>query len=193
MSIRQFLKGNHGVALIEFSVAFPFLLIIFLGMAELAYHTIVTQKVDKVASSMADFVTQGRTASRANLNDFGLAVPQIMRPFRFSGTVIFSSASRRVGGANTTGSCPNNTTCINWQHRILGTAASRIGTPGGVPVMPGGYVIQNNQNVIIAEAFLNYSPLLSISSNFIPAFRPKTIYKVSVFKPRQGAFLVLNP
>lgn len=180
-----FLRRADGVALVEFSVILPFLLILLAGMLELANYTLQHQKIDKVANSMADFVTQGRSVSTTDLNNFGIAVPQIMRPFSFSGTVIFSSASRSTGGGCSAG-------CINWQHRILGSDGSRIGSAGGTPALPGGYVIPAGQDVIIAEAFLHYTPLLNISGSLIPAFTPQVIYKVAMFKPRQGALTVLT-
>jgi hypothetical protein len=39
---------------------------------------------------------------------------------------------------------------------------------------------------------LNYRPLVTATSNFIPAFRPQTLYKASVTKPRQGTLTTLN-
>ena len=98
-----FLRRADGVALVEFSVILPFLLVLLVGMLELANYTLRHQKIDKVANSMADFVTQGRSVSTTDLNNFGIAVPQIMRPLSFSGTVIFSSASRSTGGACSAG------------------------------------------------------------------------------------------
>jgi hypothetical protein len=191
MSVRRLMHScQSGVALIEFAVALPFLLIIFLGMIELANYTLHNQKVDKVANAMADFVTQGATVGVNDLNGFALAVPHIMRPYNFNGTVVFSSAA----SLNTARPpCPANTPCITWQYRVLGSDVSRIGAPGGAPSLPNGYVIANGQNVIVAEAFLHYTPVLAVSSNFVPAFTATTIYKIAVLKPRQGSLTVLGP
>lgn len=190
---RQFLRRNEGVALVEFAVALPFLLILFLGMLELANYTLQHQKIDKVASSMADFVTQGTSVSQSDLRNFGIAVPQIMRPFSFDGTVVFSSVANNSRNPTPTNNCRRNTTCINWQYRILGSDASQIGAPGNTPALPGNYTVPKDQNIIIAEAFLHYKPLLSISSNVVPAFTAQTIYKIAIFKPRQGTLTVLLP
>lgn len=188
----RFIKNNEGVALIEFAIALPMLLILFIGMVELGNFIIQHQKVDKVASSMADFVAQGSTVSITNLNDFGLAVPQIMRPFGFTGTVIFSSASRRPSNSGVPG-CNISAPCIDWQHRILGSDTSNIGSTGTIPILPGNYPVINNQNIIIAEVFLHYTPILSVSSNIIPAFTATTIYKSAIYKPRQGTLTTLSP
>lgn len=188
MRIYSFIKRNDGVALIEFSIVLPFLLILFLGMIELSNYTLQNQKLDKVASSMADFVTQSQTISTSDLQAFGLAVPQIMKPYNFKGTVIFTSASNSPEAA---GSCKERT-CINWQYRILGNDASRLGNAISNIALPGNYTILPNQNIIIAEAFLHYEPILAISSNFIRAFKAQTLYKVAIFKPRQGSLTTLN-
>ncbi len=187
----SFISCNEGVALVEFGVVLPFLLIMFLGMLEMANYTLQHQKIDKVANSMADFVTQSSSVSTNDLTTFGLAVPQIMRPFAFDGTVIFTSVSRNSSNSSLSPACNASVACINWQYRILGTDSTHVGS-AGVPTLPNGYTLSSNQNIIIAEAFLHYSPILSISGNIVPAFTPETIYKVAVFKPRQGSLLTLN-
>ncbi|NBO18659.1 MAG: pilus assembly protein [Proteobacteria bacterium] len=186
-------SNQEGVALIEFAIALPVLVILLIGMAETAYYTLHQQKLDKLASAMADFVTQGKTVSVGDLNAFGLTVPQIMRPFNFSGTVIFSSASR-INRTTGPAACRNRNPCIDWQYRILGSDSSRIGAPGTAPVLPGGYTLQSNQGVIVAEIFLRYTPLLAISSNFVPTYTAQTMYKAAVYKPRQqGQLTTLLP
>ena len=189
MKKTSFLHKNNGVALIEFAVVLPFLLTMLLGMIELANYTLYQQKIDKVASSMADFVSQGNTVTTTDLNGFGLAIPYIMKPFNFDGTVIFSSASSTV---KKDGRCRSRVACVNWQYKILGSDASRIGSTGSIPKLPGSYTIPSNQNIIIAEAFLHYRPILSTSSNFIAAFKPQTLYKVAITKPRQGTLTTLG-
>jgi hypothetical protein len=116
-----------------------------------------------------------------------------MRPFTFDGTVIFSSASsaKRSASSRSNPCRTDYTPCIDWQYSILGSDSSRIGTAGARPTLPNNYPLQRNQNIIIAEAYLHYRPILSISSTFVPAFTPQTIYKVAIFKPRQGTLMTL--
>lgn len=182
---------NTGVALIEFAISLPLLLILVIGLIEMTYFTLVNQKLDKLASSMADFATQGQTISVANINAFGLAVPQIMKPFSFNGTVVFSSVANF-----TTPTAPcliTNVSCISWQRAILGSDASRIGGTGGIATIPGGYTVLSAQNIIVAEIIHSYTPLLSISGNFISAFTAQTLYKTAISKPRQGTLTTLLP
>lgn len=193
MSIKRFLlhSCNSGVALIEFAFALPLLLIMLIGMMELSYYALVIQKLDKVANSMADFVTQGSTVGITDLNTFGQAVPQIMQPFAFNGTVIFSNVSNF--SVPTAPCLTTGVSCVKWQYKVLGTDASQVGSVGGLATLPSGYTVLSNQSVIMAEAYLNYSPLLSTSGNFIPAFTAQKLYKVALYKPRQGTLTVLGP
>ena len=195
-NIRQrlinFLRASDtGVALIEFAVTLPVLMIMLVGMIELTYYTLVNQKLDKVASSMSDFATQGTSISVGNLNTFALAVPQIMRPFNFNGSVVFSSVANF---RNPSPPCLTiNVSCISWQRSVISSGTSRIGNVGGVATLPGNYTILSGQNIIVAEVFYNYTPLLSTSSNFIAAFSNQQIYKISFHKARQGTLTTLLP
>lgn len=182
---------NSGVALIEFAFVLPLIIIMLVGMLELSYYALINQKLDKVANSMADFVTQGTSVSVGDLNTFGQAVPQIMAPYGFTGTVIFSSVA-----TFTSPSPPCTLTfvsCVKWQHKILGNANSQIGSVGGAASLPGGYSTLPGQNVIVAEVYYQYNPVLASSQNFVSAFVPQTIRKVAVLKPRQGTLTTLLP
>jgi hypothetical protein len=190
--LMHFLRASEtGVALIEFAVTLPVLLVMLVGMIELTYVTLVNQKLDKVAGSMSDFATQGRTISVSDINAFALAVPQIMRPFTFSGTVVFSSVANF---RNPSPPClTTNVPCIAWQRAILGGDGSRIGGAGGIATLPDNYPVLTGQNVIVAEVFHNYTPLLGTSASFIAAFSAQQFYKVAISKPRQGTLTTLLP
>jgi len=73
----------------------------------------------------------------------------------------------------------------------MGTDASKIGTVGGAATVPGGYAVIPGQNVIIAEAFYYYTPLLG-ATNIVSAFTAQTLYKSAVYKPRQGMLTTLT-
>lgn len=178
-------------ALIEFALVLPLLLAFLLGMIEMGRYTIIQQKLDKVTFAMADFVTQSTTVRESDLNGFVLAVPEIMKPFNFSGSVIFSSVT--VPSAAIAGCPVINITCIAWQRRPLGGDTSRIGAQGGGATLPGGYAIIAGQDVIVAEVFYDYTPLIVSAGNFIPAFGPHQLYKAAVYKPRQGMLTQIAP
>ncbi len=59
--------------------------------------------------------------------------------------------------------------------------------------MPGNYTVSPGQNVIVAEIFYHYTPLLDITGTLFWHMNPQTIYKTALFKPRQGPLTTLNP
>lgn len=181
-----------GVALIEFAMALPLLLLLLIGVLELSRFAILQQKLDKLANAMADYVTQGTTVSACDLNSFSEAAQDIMNPFAFDGTIVFSS----VAFFNTPlPPCEGeNVACITWQQTPVGSEVSEIGSGSGSNAhLPGGYAVASGQNVIVAETFLNYTPLLpDITGNFISALGPQILYKAAVYKPRQGTLTSLS-
>jgi hypothetical protein len=162
-------------------------------MLEATNYVIYNQKIDKIANSMADFVTQGTTVSRNELDNFAaVASRDIMQPYTFRGTIVFSSVASY---ASLTPPCAVKTNCLNWQYRALGGLGdnSRIGSnTNGTATLPGAYTVTAGQNVIVAEVFDHYQPLLSVSANFLSAFNAQTIYKIAVFKPRLGTLTTLQ-
>jgi hypothetical protein len=180
-------RCTSGVALVEFALVLPLLILIMLGTIELARYAIIHQKLDKAANAMADFVTQGSSVSIANLQDFASTMGQIMKPYNYSGSVVFSSVGfyhvpiPPCAGADVS--------CIAWQYTV-GNGVSHIGTPGGNAMLPGSYTVLENQNAIVGEVFFDYVPILTATPTFIPTLAPHQLYKIAVYKPRQGTLLI---
>ena len=72
---------------------------------------------------------------------------------------------------------------MNWCYRGGGSFAgnSAIGSVGAIPAMPGSFTFNERENVISAEVYYQFSPL--ISSQF---FGTTTIYRAAFYKPRFG-------
>jgi hypothetical protein len=148
---------------------------------------------------MADFVARGIYVGTSNLNNFVQAAPEIMQPYGFAGTIIFTSVGNFTAP---TGACAGTPTtpppCISWQWSWKSSGSysdsSYIGSAGGSPALPGGYTFNTaipGQNLIIAEAFYHYTPLLG-TTNILPVFTAQTLYKVALYKPRQGTLTTLG-
>lgn len=180
---------KSGVALIEFGLILPLLVLLLLGTLELSRYMIINQKLDKVAYMMSDLVTQGSSVRVSDLEAFADAVPYIASPFGFSGTVIFSSV---VGLNLPTDNCEDIPSCITWQYSVLGGDPSHIGAVGGTAILPNGYEVLPGQNIIVAEVVFNFSPLFAYSGTLVPELAPHSIYKITVYKPRQGTLITLE-
>jgi hypothetical protein len=104
-----------------------------------------------------------------------------MQPFPFgsNGLVIVSSIYKP----------PGQTAVIEWQYAGGGTLTktSQIGVTGGAPLLPNGLTLNDNDNVIISEAYYNFTPLFLNADSFLAG----TVYRVAIYKPRLSP--LINP
>lgn len=187
-----FAPCQSGVAFIEFGLLLPLFILLFFGVVEVGRYALIHQKLDKTVHAMGDMLTQEENAvSVQALDSFIRAAPEIMRPFRFNGQLIFTSAASYERPFPPCRHAANSP-CVYWQYAASGSNVSRVGSPGTIPALPGNYAVQAGQNVIAVEAFYDYAPLLPISSFIVPAFGPRQLYKVAVYKPRQGTLTLFG-
>lgn len=177
--VSRFWRAERGIAVVEFALILPVLMTLFYGVIEVSRYILIAQKVEKLAHSIADVTSQEQTASTAVLTQALAATSDIMSPYTMTtnGTVFISSLYRAPNTASAT---------VNWRYQGGGTlpAASLVGPLNSVPVVPGGFTFDERENVIVAEVFFRFSPL--ISSQF---FGTTTIYRCAFYKPRLGALL----
>jgi Flp pilus assembly protein TadG len=175
----RFLRAEGGVAIVEFALVLPVLMTLLYGTVEITRYILITQKVEKMAHSVADVTAQSATASLATLNQVMAAASDIMKPYSMStnGRIIISSLYRPQG---------EDDASINWRHQSTGglSVTSQLGAIGAIPTMPTGFVFEERENVIAAEVYYQFSPL--ISSQF---FGTTTVYRIAFYKPRLGALI----
>lgn len=174
--LRWMLQHERGVAVAEFAIMLPVLMTTFYGCIEATRFILVTQKTEKLAHTVANVTAQSTTVTKASLDQLMQATNDIMDPFDFTstGTVIITSLYRAPGGA---------AGAVNWHYQGGGnlTATSGFGAVGASPTLPTNFTFDERENVIAAEVFYQYSPL--ISSQF---FGTTTIYRRAYYKPRFG-------
>lgn len=175
--IGKYLRCERGVAATEFAVALPFLMVLMLGGFELSRYVILHQKLEKIAYTVADVVSQSSAITNAQLNQAAIAAGTIMEPNDFSpqGLIIVSSVYQPQGSVPT----------VRWQYQGGGQLAreSSVGLLGATASLPGNMPLNDKDNVIVAEVFYHYTPLLT-GGVFTEGF---DIYKATLFKPRLGA------
>lgn len=177
--ITAFLRAERGIAVVEFAMILPVLMTLFYGTIEVTRYILITQKVEKLAHSIADVTSQEQVATTAVLNQALAATSDIMSPYTMTtnGTVFITSLYR----------APNTTDAtVNWRYQGGGSLpeTSKLGALNTVPSVPGGFTFDERENIIAAEVFYRFSPL--ISSQF---FGTTTIYRSAFYKPRLGALL----
>jgi Flp pilus assembly protein TadG len=175
-------RDQSGSSLIELGFAMPVLVTLLLGGVEIARYVLLHQKLDRVASSIADLVSQSETVSVADLQNIFDAAQYVAKPFDLpgEGAVIVSSISNPLGSAATK---------VNWQQTGAGSipATSQVGAPGGAATLPTGFSVADGQSIIIAEVFFDYTPW--ILGNFTNVGQ---IYHRALFRPRYGGLTMLQ-
>lgn len=177
---RDFLKSQSGVAMLEFSISLPFLILLLFGSVEATRYLIITQKVDRVANTLSDVITQSEKITSTDIDQIITATGQVMQPYDFSadGYVVISSVSKNG----------SNEPVVNWQYTSTGTIhSSQIGTSGSTATMPSNFTMVDKDTVIVTEVFYNYTPILS---NLI--YSSSSLYRISIYKPRLGNLTTLG-
>jgi len=88
-----FVSREKGTVAIEFALTLPIWVALLIGTADAAYMMILTQRIDRVAYSVTDIVTQSDVITTDDLDRILLAASQLMQPFTFGadGIVIITS------------------------------------------------------------------------------------------------------
>jgi Flp pilus assembly protein TadG len=169
------LRCPAGNVAVEFALAVPVLLFLMLGSAEMGRFVLLTQKMDRVATTVSDLVSRAETINETQVDDIMTAADEVAEPFDMSdlGVVIVSSVT------NLHGTGP----VIAWQRSGAGSyvAASQIGVEGDTPVLPEDFVVREGETAIISEVYYNFSPFLSSL-----IVEPQVVYRTSRNRPRLG-------
>ncbi len=177
-SARAAIRDERGIAAVEFALALPILALLFLSGFEVNRYILLHQKVEKTAYTVADVVAQSESVTQSQLNQIFTAAKEIMDPYDFNadGIVIVSSIYKS-GTSNPT---------VRWRYSGGGTLSrtSKLGSVGASATLPGGLTLNASDNVIIAEIYYRYHPLLQGA-----VVDEADIYKTSIFKPRLGALI----
>lgn len=218
---RRFLRARHGVALLEFALVFPILMLLLLGALEVARAMVITQRVEKVAYALADVTSQYPPASTERLSgeisETELRTNVFPQYERIMGvyadtskqsmiltSVVREGATNRIkwqiaGG----GTLTRNVSSV-----VNGIAPSAIGVgvmnqaatfPGDGEVAREMLSTANGENVIIAEVFYQYEPIWTRAVGAVPMTsgeeatiaRAKLLTKRMYFRPRNGDLFCL--
>lgn len=170
-------RNDEGVAAIEAALLLPLLLVTFIGCTEVTFKIWSTQKAEKLAVTIADVVTQSQTVTAAGLQEIVMASDRIMEPFEFNNDGVIYISSVYVTQGETVAK-------VNWQCKVEGSfsALSKLGVAGDDAVLPPGLTLAERDNVIVAEIYYKYRPIMPGLM-----FDEAIIYRRALFKPRLGA------
>lgn len=177
ISLGRDARGNFAV---ELALAVPVMAALVLSGVEVTRFVMLNQKLERTSVSVADLISQAESLTVSDIDNVFLATSGVMSPFDLlaNGTIIVSSVSAEGGSA------PQ----VNWQ-RAYGEPGntSAVGAAGAGATLPPGFVVRDNESVIVAEVLFDYTPLIvdSVIGN-------KNLYNFAVFRPRFGSLTSLN-
>lgn len=173
----DFGKDRRGVAATEMALIAPVLLIMLLGMSEVAMKMHAQYKAAQTATTVADMIARYQSVTKSDIKGLLDASSKVIGSENFAtkGTVILSSASK----ANKADS-PK----VSWQCTGGGSfaASSRLGKLGGIASLPGSLTLDEGDNVIVAEVFYSYESVIGFLDG-----GSAVLYNVATFRPRLGA------
>lgn len=168
-------REESGVAAVEFGLFAPMLLVLLLGGVDVTRFVLVRNKVAKVGFAMSDVAAQYKQIGAEALKQIWL-IPNRTMPAFVTGTT-------GVTVLTAVGMDASSVYRVTWQcYSTNGTAwASKVGSAGTVANIPAGLLIDDNDNVIVAEVFFKFEPMFKLFYA-----RGFDIYSKGMFRPRLG-------
>lgn len=164
--LRRLREDKQGVAYLEFILALPILLLLFVGAVDLTRMVLIHQKVDRATFTVADLLTQLQvqeenvcpTLNRINTEVIG----DVIKPFSYEPSeygLIVSSVIMRYIGAFSVG--PR----IEWRatagsNYSFGDSQVGGGGVGAPATIPSALTMERRERLIVTEMWYKFKPML---------------------------------
>ena len=170
------LCDQRGVALLEFALIAPLMILMYFGLAELSQAVIASRHTNHATSTLGDLVSQCSNINDTDLSNIWAATPDVMSPLPSSGSnttqrvtsiVVNSSGVPQVAWSQvppnqtTPAAYPLNQTISNLPANVVST------TPG--------------DSVIMGESAYSFAFAINIFNH------PLVFNDVTYFKPRKSS------
>ena len=181
----SFFKNRQGVAMTEFAMMLPLLMMIAAGSFEVARYALIVQKLDRIVATLSDLVARSGSENMTELQVANIldSAYYMARPFDITGEsmMILTSVegrsnrapeilSQRVEGD------------VTGKESTLGTTINGDATlPSAFPDAGGGETLADGETLIVAELYYNYEPYLLSDLGF---FGDSIFYRTAYFRPR---------
>ncbi len=166
-NLARVVRDNRGLALIEFAIVTPVLLLLGLGGLELANYVSANLRISQIAMTVADNAGRVRTSiDEADINELMVGAKKIGEPIGFAanGRIILSDLEQRTnvtGGAGSTSSTnPNGyRQWVRWQ-RCAGAlkVVSSYGFPldvNGAAVTDIGSTVNDDHGAVETKSLIS--------------------------------------
>lgn len=189
--LRRFCVAQQGVALIEFALVLPIIILFFLAGSELAHYIYTNQKAQNAAYNVLNLVNQQNHLSPSDLDQLTSIVPYVMDPIDITNRYgVFVTAIQKDSGVDTP--------YVMWNYRSGASAgASRFSSNGACrdrnngisPSALPGFTFADGDQVIAVELYVPYEPLVdnAITRSLLSPENGNLYFFVTA-RPRKGSF-----
>lgn len=148
--LKRFLVGRSGVAAIEFVVVAPVLLFLYLGGSELTIALNTSRRVEHVASTVNDLVTQSTSLTSNDLKGI----------YQVAASLLAGSTDGLKIRVTAVSIASNGSGKVTWSCPTTGFAALSV---GAAFTLPAEIAARRSGTVIVAETTYSYVPFTGYS------------------------------
>jgi Flp pilus assembly protein TadG len=171
-TLRRFAAAQRGVAVVEFALVVPVLLVLYLGSIEASSLYTVDRRITTISSTLGDLVSRADgELEQSDLDDYFDAAAGILIPYSTTGLQqVVSLISVAADGR----------TSVKWSRTPAGGTARTIGS-----TYPLAATAQMNQiardvgYLVVSETSYAYTPVLGVVIK-----GPINLYRESFYMPR---------
>jgi len=143
-----FRKDDKGVAALEFAYIAPVLIVLWLGTIELSLALTIDRKVSRIASTVADLMTQEDEITEDGVADILKISEDIMFPYEADPNIIVSGIEIAEGDAKVVWSRSNGDTSLS--------VGDLVSVPDQIKI--------DDTFLVIAEVEVSHTPIVGIFS-----------------------------
>jgi hypothetical protein len=148
--VRRFGQAREGVAILEFALILPILLMLYIGTVELCNALANARKVDLLSRTIGDLVAGISTPTREQVDGIFRSAQVVLLPFDATGSEMIVSAVGVFGSA------------AGGQMRVCSSVAAGASprSRGDAPpvALPDGFRVEGVR-LLLVEITMNYKPI----------------------------------
>lgn len=181
-ALKSFGLAERGVAVVEFALILPIMLLVYLGSVEAGALISTDRKVQAVAGAIGDLVARAdKSLTTAQMQDYFRAASGIMTPYSPDPVLqmVTVIAVDDSGGTKVLWS-------RQFQNQTYSTHTAHA-VNASYPLPKEMIAISKGRTVIAAEASYAYVPLFGLIFN-----QPINLSRSSFYQPRSGGTITIN-
>lgn len=178
--IRQWRRGQGGVALVEFACIVPVMLLMYLGGVAVTQGVVAARKTTALTHALGDLVAQVKDVTTTDAQDDFAAAIAMLSPLSSSSTILRMRVSRVY--TNSLGR-----TCVDWSTAPTGTNFARTVGTNVDTVIPSELRFVGG-TIIVPEVEYDYTPI--VGSKYVGT--SITMKRAFYLRSRQGVAITLN-